>query len=593
MIAALALAGAALIEPGAAPPPVVVAAGATAAEREAALQLARYLGRATGSTWRVVEEGPAVGDAPALFVGPSAEAAAAGIDAADLGPDDWRLRRTGRGLVLAGGRPRGTLYAVFHFLERQVGVRWWTPFDDFVPAIERLPWPATDESGRPAFAYRDVHGVDGPREFLARARINGHYSFLPARLGGREAYGPPFHVHDFFMYVPPETYFDAHPEFYSELGGRRRGERSQLCLTNAALEPLVAGRLRSYVAQARREAAAAGEAPPRLFGFSQNDWRGHCRCAACRAVRDREGSDAGALIEFLGRLAARVAPEFPDLLLDTLAYQDTLRPPRHARAPDNVVVRVSGLWQRDFMRPVTDPANREYREALAGWREKAAHLWVWDYSVTFGRSPNNFPLPNLRVLAADLRHYAALGVEGLFVQHDHPVMADLRDLKLWVLLKLIEDPSRDLDRLVAEFAAGYYGPAATPILAHLAALERVARASGASIRHPTDAGQFVWLDAPFLLAAHARFDAAERAVAADPVLVARVRHARLSLDRATLWRFDPRLGPALVPREIAARLLATVEAEATRRLPAARAAEELARVRAEVEEALARLERKS
>ena len=40
------------------------------------------------------------------------------------------------------------------------------------------------------FVYRDLFGIDGPRTFLARNRINGHHAWLSWEYGGTEAYGP-------------------------------------------------------------------------------------------------------------------------------------------------------------------------------------------------------------------------------------------------------------------------------------------------------------------------------------------------------------------------------------------------------------------
>ena len=45
---------------------------------------------------------------------------------------------------------------------------------------------------------------------------------------------------------------------------------------------------------------------------------------------------------------------------------------------------------------------------------------------------------------------------------------------------------------------------------------------------------YTYLDASFVAQAQGIFDRAERRVEGDPVLQRRVRHARLSLDRATL-----------------------------------------------------------
>jgi hypothetical protein len=540
---------------------VVLADDAIPAERTAAQELIAYLERVTSASFPLVPESRAGDGAPAIWVGPTGRSRDIGIDADALEPEQWVIRTAGEDLVLVGGRPRGTLYAVYHFLEDHVGVHWWTPFEEHVPIRTDLEVEA-DATGRPAFSYRDIHGVPGPSVFHARNRANGHYSFLTAAYGGNEGYGPPAMVHTFFMYVPPKEYFATHPEFFSERDGKRVGKRAQLCLTNDALLELVAGKLDAYVEQARVEAEAKGERPPRLFSFSQNDWRRPCTCKPCREVDTREGSHSGSLVHFINRLADSIAEKHPDVLLDTLAYDYTLRPPREARLRDNVVVRLADLQYRDFSRPVTHRANREVRRAIEGWSRATRHLRIWCYTVTFGRRANNLPLPNLGVIAADFRYYLAQGVEGLFIQHSHPVLADMRDLKQWIVFKLAEDPMRDLDALVAEFTDGFYGPAGETIREYLRMLERQARHKRSPIRFPTDYEQYRYLTPAFLRRAQSLFDRAERQAAGEPVLLRRLRHARLSLDRATLLRWDDAMaaparrsdaGPPIDPGTVAGR----------------------------------------
>jgi hypothetical protein len=38
--------------------------------------------------------------------------------------------------------------------------------------------------------------------------------------------------HSFFRYLPPEKYFQDHPDWCSEIEGQRKHEHPQLCLTN-------------------------------------------------------------------------------------------------------------------------------------------------------------------------------------------------------------------------------------------------------------------------------------------------------------------------------------------------------------------------
>jgi len=539
---------------------IVVADAAGAAERTAAEELAHYLEQATGVPARIVGESDDEQDGAAILVGPTRFATQRFGDATRLAGEEWRIVVARGRLLIFGGRPRGTLYAAYRFLEQYVGVRWWTPWDESVPTRPVLRVAGTtDERGRPAFVYRDIYGIGGPPRFAARNRINGHFTELTADYGGRESYGPPHHVHSLFDYVPPDEFFDTHPEYFSKVDGRRRAKRAQLCLTNDAVRAIVAERLARNIASSRAEAERNGEAPPRLFGISQNDWGGPCECDTCRALTRREGASSATVVEFINALADGIALRYPDVLIDTLAYYYSLKPPKTLAFRDNVTVRVAALQSRDFARPVTSSRNRSIRRVLAGWKTRTKHLRVWDYGVTYGESAN-LPLPNLPIIASDLRYYVREGVEGMFVQHDAAVRADMRDLKVWVLAKLLEDPTRSVDALVVDFTDGFYGPAGEPVRRYLAELARAARRRPASIRYPARPSQFRYLTPGFLRRGQALFDQAEASVAADRPWLTRVRRARLSLDRATLllWsealaRKDRSGNPALVKETVAER----------------------------------------
>ena len=443
------------------------------------------------------------------------------------------IRSVGTDLILTGGRPRGTLYAVFRFLEEYVGVHWWTPFEEEVPHRPTLKLPALDDAGEPAFAYREPHPIDGPRKFCARNRLNGHFTALSAAYGGSFGYGPPFHCHTFNLYFPPVEYFATHPEFYAEVGGLRYAD-GQLCLTNEDLLERAAEKLEAYIAEGRRLAEALGQPPPRVYAFSANDWRAPCGCDACSAVVEREGSQSGPLLQFVNRLADRIRRTHPEVLLETLAYDYTFDPPADLGARDNVIVRVSALFHRDYSKPLSHPRNRRYLTALEGWSARAAHLRVWDYIVTYGPD-GDLPLPNVSFLAQDLRTYLELGVEGVFVSHGR-YSVDLRDLKLWLLAKLLEDPHRDERKLLRTFTDGYYGPAGKHIRRYLALRGKAVERRDCSFGFQPTAEEFCYLDLKFVASAQRLFDRAWQRVAARPTLARRVRHARLTLDRAAIHR---------------------------------------------------------
>ncbi len=99
------------------------------------------------------------------------------------------------------------------------------------------------------------------------------------------------------------------------------------------------------------------------------------------------------------------------------------------------------------------------------------------------------------------------------------------------------DPRRDPQSLIREFAEGYYGPAAPHLAAYLNYLHDAAERSGVYLKcymHDTSA----WMTLADMNRATQLFDQAAAAVAGDPVLAARVRRERLSLDHAWLQRYD-------------------------------------------------------
>jgi hypothetical protein len=118
---------------------------------------------------------------------------------------------------------------VYSFLQDVVGVRWWAPEDTFMPKKPTLVVPDDlTVSYAPQLISREMyHRKAQPTVFSARMKGNG---FLTPEYGG--AVRIINFVHSFYKYLPPEKYFDEHPDWYSEIDGKRKHERAQLCLTN-------------------------------------------------------------------------------------------------------------------------------------------------------------------------------------------------------------------------------------------------------------------------------------------------------------------------------------------------------------------------
>ncbi len=565
---------------------IVTGSAPTSPEQTAARELAGYLDAVTGAKFAAVAESEAPAEGARIFLGHTRFAAQQGIDSSRLKPEQWIVRTVGDDLVLTGGRPRGTLYAVYHFLEDVVGVHWWNPGGaEHVPSSPTLSVAPLDLRGEPVLRYRDIYTLYGPDQgrFAARNRLNRQGDApIAGEYGGSLDYGPPYHVHTFYSYIPPARYFGQHPEWFSLVDGRRVADRHQLCLTNPEMRKVFLDKLRDFIRTSLQRAEKEDTPPPLVFSVSQNDWQGQCRCDACQAIARAEGSEAGVMLDFVNYLADAIRDEYPDVYLDTLAYQYTQKAPRTVRPRDNVIVRLCDTTS-NFTKPITHPDNEPFRKHLLSWAAITTNLRIWDYAVTFAR-PNGLPMPSAHTFPADYRFYAENHVEGVFTEHEYPVLADLRDFKVWMMMKMLEDPYQDYEGLVRTFTDGFYGPAGAAVREYLSKLQAASQARSSYLSMGAAPQAMRYLDLEFIRGAHALFDRAEgvlRERSGDPVLLFRLRHARLPLDRASVILF-PRLvsewtgnghQPGTIPLDrdaIARRARETWYAAIEQRIPPAR-----------------------
>ena len=451
---------------------IVTAAGASPSELHAAAQLKQYLDKITSLYFTICGEKDFTGavNKQAIIVGYCglAEKLAGPVDLAKLG-DDGFVIKSGEGyVVIAGGRKRGTLYGVYEFLER-LGCRFFTPQCEKIPYARDLAAPMLDVEQVPALEYREHRYrfyFDYP-EFAVKSRVNGHYCRMNEEQGGFIPYA--WFVHSFNHILPPEEYFDAHPEYFSLVDGKRKKDMTQLCLTNPEVLALTIEKVKAKL----RENPAA-----RIISVSQNDWGFHCECDGCRAVDEREGAKSGSLIAFVNAVAEAIEPEFPDVIVDTLAYQQTRPAPKGLRPRHNVCVRLCtienclvhpfdtcGYQDRDVV--LADGSLASFAKDMKDWAKVCDRLYVWNYVTCFAHYA--MPFPNWGVLKADEKFMVDNNLKGLFQQGNFSRGdgTDLNELRAYVITKLLWDPDADADAHMREFADYFYGAAGEHILEYI------------------------------------------------------------------------------------------------------------------------------
>jgi hypothetical protein len=305
---------------------------------------------------------------------------------------------------------------------------------------------------------------------------------------------------------------------------KRTSHDAQLCLTDPGLRDFVVQRVKEWL----RESPDAN-----IVSVSQNDNTSACECTNCSALDTEEGSHSGSMIAFVNYVAERIEPEFPNVAIDTLAYQYTRKPPKTQRPRHNVIVRLCSI-ECNFREPLDGPSNAAFGDDIRGWSKIADRLYIWDYVTDFANYVQ--PHPNWFTMGPNLRFFQSHHVKGVFEEGAYQSYgSEMEEMRAWVLAQLMWNPKQDDRALIREFLNGYYGKAADPIWRYLELLNDASSGYNLTCYSPTSAP---FLQFKTLAEAEKLWQEAEAAVADDEELLARVRLGHLAVRYIWLLRWD-------------------------------------------------------
>jgi len=537
-VAAAAGPGLTLIDAGRSDYRIVISAQAPPSTRYAAEELQQFLEKISGVKLALVTDATPA-QTHEILVGRSSRLKLldAKIDLAPLGREGYVLRTAGPRLVIVGGEPRGTLYGVYGLLEDHLGCRWFTPEIERIPRHATVALPAVDEQRLPTFEYRETYTWESyDADWMARNRLNGAggrgrllerqgirppVPELDARHGGSIRFGFGFFVHTLEKLIPAKDYFAAHPEYFALWKGRR--DPAQMCCTH----PDVIRLCTAGILKGMREQPEAT-----VFSLSQNDNRVFCQCERCKAIAQREETPMGPMLHLVNCVAEATGREFPDKIVETLAYVWSRRPPKTMRPRPNVVIRLCDI-ECCFAHPLASGCterNQAFVADLEAWSKRCDRLWIWDYTTNYAHYL--LPLPNKRLLDDNIRLFAANRAAGVFEQGTYDTAdSELVALKAYLIAKLLWNPQADAERATNEFLGAYYGPAASSIRKYLDLTHDYVE------RQQIHVGIYVpptysHLPPPLLADADRLWAEAEAQAGGDPLVLDRVRRSRMSVDYA-------------------------------------------------------------
>ena len=418
--------------------------------RDAAQDLAEYLAATSGKKLAVEAANGSPEGFRRIIVGSDPCALPLEAEGSRLFNDGYIVAVRGGELYLTGLTARAVYYAVWTFLET-LGWRFYSSKFEMLKASE----PAAEASGAeagsetvnvpegytdtfsPKILSRDTFWYDTFDPALAsKLKINGWNSRNLKKYGGSIKYAGGF-VHT----LPDLAGTDHKPDV-------------QPCLTDPEVYKKVLANVRRILAE---------NPDARIISVSQNDsypeGRG-CQCENCRRLDEAEGTPMGSLLTFVNRIAADIKADYPDVLVDTLAYRYTRKAPRHLVPADNVIIRLCSI-ECCFSHPLTYPCERnlEFSGDIEEWSKICKNMFIWDYTTDFLYYLN--PYPNFGVLRENIRFFADHHVTGLFEQgNGQSVSGEFGELRAYLIAKLMWDPDMSRGQYYAymdDFLEGYYG----------------------------------------------------------------------------------------------------------------------------------------
>ena len=424
--------------------------------------------------------------------------------------DGFLIETSRNDLILAGMNSRATLYAVYTFLEEYLGCMKFPYGEEYVPKSKDIAFPNIHKIYNPSFSYRHIHFHD-----KEDYKLTDWY-----RIENLDEWG--MYVHTFQRLMPPDEYFDEHPEYFSLVNGRRIKD-GQLCLSNPDVIRLLKENLRQQMDK---------KPGYNYWSVSQNDCINYCECEECQNLYEKYGNISGAYIQ----MANNIATKFPDKQISTLAYQFTRSAPKNIQPLDNVNIMFCSIECNRSMPLADDPRSQDFVQDMKDWSNLTDNIYMWDYVVQF----ENFlcPFPNVHTLQPNIRFFKDHNVDMIFEQGSSSSWSDMKELKLFLLSKLAWNVDANVDSLTDRFFNIYYREAARPIRKYFNLTqartiekqkEQFLNIYGFPVEYTTS-----FLKPDYMLEYKALMDSAEMLAGKDSVVLKRVWRTRLAIDFAYL-----------------------------------------------------------
>lgn len=433
---------------------IVTAEEPSITDNYAAQRLKYYLDKITGGNISIVTDDNiyeyeiAVGDTDRCTV-----------DFKNKADGSYIISSTDNQVIISGAGNKGTINAVYGFLEKYCGCHWYEAQVIITPENPNLTVPVgISEEYTPFFEYSETDTTSAwNAEFsVANGLTGGIYKNLTPEQGSDVDYlGASSHTL-VNLFCKPAVYFDEHPEYFALHDGKR--VNTQLCLTNPDVLDIVTNE-----AFALLEEKHNPDASIQILSITQNDNGDYCQCENCKALDNENGSQAGTMLTFANEIARRVKAtgKYDNIAIDTFAYQHTRKAPTNVVPRDDVIIRLCSI-ECCFGHTLDNPdckENAEFMLDLEDWSKICKRLYIWNYNLNCDESVNIYA--NFGTLQRNTQIFYEHNVKGIYQQGIFYIAecdAEFAELKNYLLVKLMQNPYMDFYKEMDGYLLAVYGP---------------------------------------------------------------------------------------------------------------------------------------
>lgn len=437
---------------------IVIPEAASNAELTAANELKEFFSQATGFTLPIETDKTATygENEKYLSVGRTSLMKKAGVEApySKLGFDGYVIKTVGKSVFMCGGGDFGTQFSVYGFLRENLGWKFYADDEIVIPKSTSLNLKQFDYTDVPDFEtrYLTYGALVADPLYARRLGLSSEANYM---VGGG---------HSFFIWLPKETYYVSHPDWYSTDG-------NQLCLSNKAMRAELVERIKDTLVT---------NTDARYVMIGQEDIYSWCDCENCKAETDVYGA-GGQNVRFLNAISDALAPWLKENMPDRAekiryigyAYHKSETAPvkvvGNERVPiddtvicrDNVMIELAPIYA-NFAYSIAGNKNTSLKSLITDWTKVCGKLFIYMYSLNAFAA--NLPYYNYNAISGNYKAFKELGVNTVFEQgHQRHDTTCLTELHSYVQAKLLWDSTLSVETLVDEFITQFYGPAAPQI----------------------------------------------------------------------------------------------------------------------------------